>query len=506
MSRPGATPSRSVSPRASASATATTALATAAATLLLAVGSLTGLTGCGEGAVPSGGGPASTPETVRLLDDAAGQLAIGTPTSLSLAADTYRRVLAADPDQSEARFGLGRAELLGGRTWSGLWHMLRLTHRHPDHAGGWSGLGTTYFRLGEWTDASACLERIPPIRRLAADELRALADACLRSRRVAVAESLFTVALSRDAGDADVLAARAQARRELADLDGAATDLHAALDHRDGGDGARFADQVSLAAVLIDLGRLDEADAVLIPPAPDGTPPDSVRFHVLRAHLLDRSGDPQAALHHLGTALAIDSLDVDALHLAVRVHRKLGDRDQAKEAAARHREGVAVRTFRERADALKALTQGAIAWEAGDPLAAVTAWEKGLADAPDDLSLHCVLAPAYQMRADRTRARASFTVLRHAMGGAAPGPLFLATGSELRRRGLPGLAAEQYGLAVSRMPRDARALFHRARALAELGDWDAAVEAAAPLEGAPGPSAPAGPPSPTRSAGSPGRK
>ncbi len=458
---------------------------------------------------PEGAPPVE--DVQRLLDRAGTSLLRRGEEGAREAVDLYREVLRADSANAEARFGLGQAELLTGRRWAGLWNLLRLTRDVPDHAGAWSTLGIDAYKRNANEDAVAALNRLTETRPLRRNELLALADASRRTDRRAAAESLFTVYLERYGDDPRVLASRADVRSERGDLEGAASDYTAALAYADPADPPpaatpaetpevfllsaddRFARRVDLASTLVDLNRPDEAAAaldLLSPPGKTsmrGSPLDSVRLHVVRARVEDQAGDYPEALRHLETALAIDSLDAGAANLAVRMRARTGDREGARDAGRLHRKAVERTNRKQRLEALKALTQGGIAIEAADTLAALGAWRKGLEDAPEDLALHCVLAPLFFQLGDRASARESFTVLRQAMGGAPPGPIFLNTAREMRDRGLPKAAAGQFALAVNRMPGNEEALFEYARCLAETGDWDKALRVAAPLEAPPGP-------------------
>lgn len=404
----------------------------------------------------------------------------------------------------EDRFARGEAELAAGRPWAGLWQMTRVLHDDPARAGALRHLGLSAYTQGRDDDVPPYLERLAAVRPLDRDELLALADASSRLNRFVAAESLFTLVLGGSPSEAPVWMARAWVRQRQGRFAAAAADYERAVELDPGSPAAR----TELAAVLLDLNRVDDARRALEPiaaaaasgpPPPGGSSPagpagdPAVRAIVLEARVLARTGDPARAAALVEQALERDPENVDALHVLAEARRALGDRPGARDAAVRHRAALDREKTAPLVLALKALVQGAIAAEAGDAAAALTAWEKGLEDDPQNLYLHCVLGPAYQSQGRRDEAHASFTVLRRATGGAAPGPLFLRTGKELRRRGCPATAVTQFDLAVRRTKGDdpaavaarEEAIYFQALALAETGDWNAALLAAAPLEAAP---------------------
>lgn len=65
------------------------------------------------------------------------------------AADIYREVLAQEPGQSAATFGLALAQLAEGRTGLARDTLRQLVRAHPDHAEGWNLLGVLSRREGE---------------------------------------------------------------------------------------------------------------------------------------------------------------------------------------------------------------------------------------------------------------------------------------------------------------------------------------------------------------------
>ena len=112
---------------------------------------------------------------------------------IDAAADAYRRLIAADPGNVAAWYGLGGARLRArayGEASDALRHAVRL---RPDHVGAWGLLAEVLFKLGEVEPA------IDAYRRAAAEP----------SMR-AVAEENLAIILpgSASAGNADVLAAR----------------------------------------------------------------------------------------------------------------------------------------------------------------------------------------------------------------------------------------------------------------------------------------------------------
>jgi tetratricopeptide (TPR) repeat protein len=382
-------------------------------------------------------------------------------------------------------FQLALRELRAGRLWPGMWHLTVVLHENPSHHGALSGLGVYAYQQGRWEDVRAYLEPLAVVRPLVHDEMLALADASLKLNRFAAAESLFVAIGTRRPPETGVLLALGTARRSQGALESAAADFRRAIELDPRLDEARLA----LAEILLDTNRTAEAWTALTP-VPDSTA-QPARLRLLRARALERmarqdeTGDTtKKMIAELEACLELDPDNVDALHLFVQARRRLGDLDGARAAANRHREALAAHDLAATQLAMKALVQGGIAMEQGDEQRALAAWEKGLADEPRNTNLHCALAPLYQKLGRKEDARASFTVLREAMQGAVPGPLFLATGKELRRRGLPKAAVGQFATAVDRMPESEEARYFLALALAETGDWEAAVAAAAPLEAA----------------------
>jgi tetratricopeptide (TPR) repeat protein len=342
------------------------------------------------------------------------------------------------------------------------------------------------YTAGYNEDTVFYLERLATVRSLNRQEVVAYADAALRLNQFVAAESLFTSALGMDPENiVPVLMSRAHARLKLGELDDAASDYSRAadLDRHD------LLARIRLASVLLDLNRNEEAARVargfISAPRDSFTAvgrADSTLAFVLAARVEEREEKLEAALELAKKALRTDSESVDALSVLSRIHRKLGNLRSARAFASQHRKILERRTNAPRVLAMQFLVQGAIAAEAGDAEAALVAYKKGLEEDPANLNLHCVLGPLYQSLERRTEARASFTVLRKAMKGAAPGPLFLETGKKLRRRGLRKGAADQFERAVNRMPGSEEAVFFRALALSEMGEWNGAHETAAPLE------------------------
>jgi tetratricopeptide (TPR) repeat protein len=395
----------------------------------------------------------------------------------------------------DPRFQRALDELRAGRLWPGMWHLTAVLHEQPSHHGALSGLGIYAYQQGRYEDARTYLEPLAVVRPLLHDEMLALADASLKLNRFTAAESLFVAAGRRRPTETGVLVALGAARRSQGKLDEAAADFRHAIELDPRLDDARFA----LAEILLDTNRAEEA-WIALTPVPDSTA-EPARLRLLRARVLEqqaRKQDPGAAaagttrqvIAELEACLEHDPDNVDALHLLMQARRRIGDLDGARAAANRHREALAARDRAATQHAMRALVQGGIAIEQGDEEAALAAWEKGLVDDPGNANLHCVLAPLYQKLGRKDDARASFGVLRQAMQGAVPGPLFLATGQELRRRGLPKAAVGQFEVALDRMPDSEEARYFLALALAESGDWDAAVAAAAPFEAAPPAAAP----------------
>jgi tetratricopeptide (TPR) repeat protein len=384
----------------------------------------------------------------------------------------------ASPAEVAARFDRARADLQAGRDWSGLWHLTRILHDDPRHVAALSGLGVLAYRQDRWEDVPTYLEPLAAVRPLEPDELLALADASNRLNRFAAAESLFIEFGRSRPAEAGVLVARGDARRNQGKLEAAAADYRQAIELDPRLDAARFA----LAGVLLDLNRAAEAKSVLAR-VPETTTAEPARLHLLRGRALVHpagGSDFRKAAEELERCVEIEPDHVEALHLLMMARRELDDLDGARAAARRHREAAG--NTSPAMLAVTALVQGAIAIEAGDVEAALAAWEKGLLEDPENLHLHCVLAPLYQELDRRPEARASFTVLRAAMSGAVPGPLFLATGKELRRRGLVRASVDQFAIAVDRMPESNEAGYFLALARSESGDWDGAIEAAARFE------------------------
>jgi tetratricopeptide (TPR) repeat protein len=359
-------------------------------------------------------------------------------------------------------------EVRADRLWAGLWWMTLTLRDEPSHHGALSGLGVYAYRQGRWEDVPGYLEALAIVRPLVRDELLALADASLKLNHFAKAESLFVAFGRRRPAETGVLVAQGTARRGQGKLELAAADFRRALEIDPALDEARF----TLAEILLDSNRPEEAWVALGRTPGDG--PGPARLHLLRARVLlqqasreDVGGDyrgpavgpTKKGIQELERCLEVEPANVDALYLLVGARRRLGDLEAARDAARRHGEARAALDDRGPALAAKALVQGAIAIESGDTTAALAAWEKGLEDDPDDASLRCVLA-----------------------NDEVPGPLFLATGRELRRLGLPRVAIDQFEVAASRMPESEEAIYFLALANSETGDWEAAIAAAAPFE------------------------
>ena len=126
--------------------------------------------------------------------------ALKTAGEVDAAADAYRRVIAADPDNAAAWHGLGGARLRArayGEASDALLHAVRL---QPDEGGAWSQLAEALFNLGDVERAvEAC-------RRAAADPARQ-----------AIAEQNIAIMSpgSAAAANVDVLAARRRGGRHL---------------------------------------------------------------------------------------------------------------------------------------------------------------------------------------------------------------------------------------------------------------------------------------------------
>jgi tetratricopeptide (TPR) repeat protein len=444
-----------------------------------------GLAGCGEER-PSG----PDPEVARLLGEAASALHSGQPGGVAQAAELYRAALARNPgwteQRDEARFGLAQAEVTRGRRWAGQWSFVRLAHESPGHAGALSAVGILAYEEDRYEDTVSALESLSRLRPLRRDEVLACADAARRTNRFELADSLFSVHLSSTPEDVTALEVRAWVRRKRGDLNAAEADLASAV---------RVAPHflpvaLSHAEVLFDLSRNDEARAAVAAIAADGFAPaargDSARATVLQARIALEDGDARAALRLAVKAAAQDSTNLDALQMQVRAQRALGDLAAARAAGQAHRERMRELEDMDGAMAFQRMIQGALALEKGDSTAAFEALQTALREDPDHLSSHALLAPLARDLGRRDVSRASFTKLREASGGAPPGPVFLAVGQELRRRGFPRAAASQFRLAAARLPGDEEPVFFGALALLEAGDEAGAYATAAPLEAAPG--------------------
>lgn len=424
---------------------------------------------------------ATTPAGRRALD-AAGEAFLAGRAPEAVAA--YRALLAGrelGPDgRREARFGWARAELARGRTWRGLWQLDRLLLEDPAHAGARATRGLVAYTHRRLEEAVADLEALAAVRAPSRDETLAWADAALRLNRFAQAESLFTTQLAGGAGDGQILEARAVARRQQGDLEGAAADHAAAA----AAGGASPAGRVREVETLLDLGRVADArKAAAGWPAEEGVAAaDAARGAVARARLLAAEGRAREALREAERAAAADSGNLDAWSLLAWWRREAGDLAGARAAAEANRRIVAERGNPARALAETGLVQGAIALEAGDTTAALAAFEAALAGYPADLRLHCLVGTLAGARGDRERARVSFGELRRASGGAPPADQFRDAGLDLLRRGLPAAAAGQFAAAEERRPGWDEAIYFRAHALAAAGDTAAAIRAGEPLE------------------------
>jgi Flp pilus assembly protein TadD len=423
-------------------------------------------------------------DLAALLDAAGDALARGTPEGKTEAAAKYREALARSPASTEARYGLGLAELESGRLWAGLWHFTRLQHESPGHAGALRRLGLVAYSQGRAEDAVEQLRLLAAVRPLDGEESAALADACNRINRFAEADSVLAAIVDRPGAvpSPRLLEARGYARWRLGRLEDAAADYARAkaLGPRPA------AAALHEALILADLGRVDEASSGL------GTVTDAEASAAgvyggvvtLRNRLLLRRGPTSAfaaARAELEALLNEDPENVDALHLLAQVRRRLGDLAGAREAGERHRAALVSVGRPALALAMKELVQGAIAEEEGDLEAALAAYRSGLAEDPANPHLHCAAGAVLAALDRREEARVHFAELR-ALGGAAAADHFLEAGRELRRRGLPAAAARRFELAASRAPESEEAVWFRALSLAEAGQWDAALAAAAPLE------------------------
>jgi tetratricopeptide (TPR) repeat protein len=423
-------------------------------------------------------------ETAALLDAAGDALARGTPEGRAAAAAKYRDALARSPASAEARYGLGLAELESGRLWAGLWHFTRLRHENPGHAGALHRLGLLAYSQGRSEDAVELLRSLATVRPLDDEEAAALADACNRINRFAEAESLLAAVLDRPgaASAPRLLEARGYSRWKLGRLEEGAADFARAK-----GLGPRPpVAALQEAMILADLGRLEEAGSVLGAVPADEAKAAGILAGVVTLHnrILLRRGPPSAlpgARAELEALLRDEPENVDALHLLAQVRRRLGDVAGAREAGERHRAALVSVGRPERALAMKELVQGAIAEESGDLEAALAAYRSGLAEDPKNPHLHCAAGAVLAALDRREEARVHFAELR-SIGGVSPADHFLESGRELRRRGLAAAAARRFELAVSRAPESEEAVWFRALALAEAGNWDAALDAAAPLE------------------------
>jgi len=445
---------------------------------------LAGLAGCGE---PRPAEP--DPEVARLLEEAASALHSGQPGAAAGAAELYRSALVRDPalreQRDEARFGLAQAEVTRGRRWAGQWSFARLAHESPDHAGALSALGVLAYEEERYEDCLPRLRRLAGLRPLTRDEVLAWADAARRTNGFELADSLFTVYLTRTPDDATALEIRAWVRRKRGDLAASEADLARAaqLDPRS------LPVALARADGLFDLSRNEEARAAVAAIGEGGyapaSPADSARAAMLSARVAMEDGLPGEALRYAVVAARQDSTNLDALQMQVRAHRSLGDIPAARAAGVVHRERMRSIEDMDGAMAFQRMIQGAIALEAGDTAAALESLRKALREDPDHVSSHALLAPLARDLGQRGEARASFGKLREMMGGAPPGPIFLAVGKDLRRRGLPAVAAAQFDLAAARLPGDEEPVFFAALARLETGDEAGAYAVAAPLEAAP---------------------
>jgi Tfp pilus assembly protein PilF len=168
--------------------------------------------------------------------------------------------------------------------------------------------------------------------------------------------------------------------------------------------------------------------------------------------------------------------------MRVRALRARGDLESARAAAAAHRGRMREMEDMDRAMATTAMVQGALALQAGDSTEARDELRRAVREDPDHLASHALLAPLTLALGNRLEARASFGRLRQETGGRPPGPIFLETGKDLRRRGLPEVAISQFDLAVDRMPGNEEAVYWAAVTRLENGDAEGARAAAAPLE------------------------
>lgn len=440
--------------------------------------------------------PAPAVDVDAALEQAAGARASGTAAGRARADSLYRAVLRADAEQAEARFAVGVLAAEAGDLWAAQWHLVRLLRTRPEHAGGLSLLGLAAYSQGRLDDAVPLLERLGAQRALTFEESVALADACNKRSRFALAESVFAAVVERfpgldDANGSRVLEGLGYARWKQGRLDEAVADLGRAAALAPDATPTRL----MLATVLADLDRVAEAAAAL----PELSFEEAQRagtvadYFVLKNRLRLRAGDRAeiaAGARELERVAAAAPDQVKVPHLLVQMRRRLGDLDGARAAADLHAATIHAVDRRDDARAEQDLLDGAALEGDGDPEGALEAYGRGLEIAPDNPHLLCAAGSALSRLDRRDEARAAFARLRALPGGDSPGRLLIAAGEELRRRGLPAAAASRFELAAARLPGQDEPAFLQALALSEAGRWEEALRIGASLD------RPAGAPSP----------
>jgi len=421
------------------------------------------------------------------LDAAASARAAGTPAGFVRADSLYRAVLASEPEQPEARYGLAGLAVDSRRLWTAQWHLLRLLHAQPEHAGALSLLGLIAYSQQRQGDAIPYLESLAEQRALRFDEAVALADACNGSNRFAQAESLFVSVLERfpesePARESHVREGLGYARWKQGRLEEAAADLSRAAET-----GGAPSTGLLLATVLSDLGRPDEAAAAL----PDLTV-DEARgqgilgdYVVLRNRLRLRAGDEEeirAGVQEVERIAPELPDQVNVPHLLTQMRKHLGDLDGARAASRMHAAAIAAKDRRDDSRAERELLDGAELERAGEAEGALAAYRRGLEVAPDNLNLLCAAGGLLSELGRSDEAREMFARIRALPGGDQLGRVFLMAGADLRRRGLPAAAARRFELAAARLPSDPEPVFLQAIALTEAGDWEAALKVAELLD------------------------
>jgi tetratricopeptide (TPR) repeat protein len=449
---------------------------------LVAAAAAAAMAGCAREAAPP------VVDVDAALEQAVGALAGRTPEGRARADSLYRAVLAADPDQSEARYGVAGLALESGDPWGAQWHLVRLLRAHPDHAGARSLLGLVAYSQGRLDDAIPHLEHLGRLRALTFEESVALADTWNKRNQFARAESAFAAVRERfpAAGGpnaARVLEGLGYARWKQGRLEEAAADFAAALARG----GAPPSTRLFLADVLADLDRPDEAAAALPELSFEEARAAGILadYFVLRNRLRLRSGsDAEIAegVKELESVAAEVRDQVKVPHLLALLRRRLGDLEGARAAAELHAATIRAVDRRDDERAERDLLDGAAAEGSGDAEAALAAYRRGLQTAPDNESLLCAQATVLAALGRDRESRDAFARLGDLPGGEPVARRLVLAGSKLRRQGLFRAAARRFEEAGSRLPGEAEPVFLRALALSEAGDWDAALRVGAPLE------------------------